>query len=194
MTNYTTIAKVEAYTLKDITATFEDEVTVWIEAMSRYADEYCNRTLVQSDESDPSETKYYDGEGKTHLSIDDCQSITSVALGDSYGENFSAVTDYVKYPAVAPHRALILKSGVFTGGIQNVKVIGTFGYFATAPEDLVWAVTVLVGGIMNSQRPGPQDKKSERIGNYQVTYTDDKGKRDYDRAMAILDSYKKHII
>lgn len=194
--NYTTIAKVEAYSLKDIAADFEADVTVWIEAMSRYADTYCNRTLVLSDESDPSQTRYYDGNGKDLLYIDDLQTLTSVSLGDIYGANFTALSssDYVKYPAVAPHRALVLKSGVFTKGIQNVKVIGTFGYFATIPEDLAFAVSVLVTGIINGQEPGAQDVQSERIGNYSVTYSDGRQKRDFERAMAILDGYKKHLL
>lgn len=191
MADYTTIAKVEAYTLKDIGSSFETNVSAWITSISRFIDQYCNRTIVASG-SDTE--KYYDGEGKEYVSIDECQSITTVELGDRYGDNLSAVTDYIKYPATAPHRALILKSGVFTGGIQNVKVTADFGYAASTPEDIEFAATVLVAGIINAQDPNAQGKKSERIGNYQVTYTDDKGITDFNRAMAILDSHKRYVI
>lgn len=192
MADYTTIAKVEAYTLQDITASFEDEVGVWIKGMSRFADGYCNRKLV----ADGSDTvKYYDGENKGFVAIDDCQSITTVELGDMYGDNLSAVSNYITYPRIAPYRAIILKSGVFTAGWQNVKVTGDWGYLANDDNDrieqLSWAVTVLVGGIINAQNPNAQAKQSERIGNYQVTYTTEKGMTDYKNAMATLDSFKR---
>lgn len=191
MTNLTTIAKVEAYTLKDIDAAFEANVTVWIEAVSAWADIYTNRKLIA--DGTPS-LKYYDGKGREYVPIDDAQSITAVSLGDIYGENFTTVTDYIKYPATAPHRAIILKSGVFTSGIQNVRVNADWGYLSAVPEDLAFAATVLVGGIINAQEPGAMGKRSESIGNYQVVYTDQKGLADYDRALAILDGYRRYDI
>jgi hypothetical protein len=192
--NYTDLARIQAYALKEITVSFEEEVTQWIEAMSRYADQYTNRKLVVSDESDPEETKYYDGNGRPLLMIDDCLSITSIAVGDEWGENYSTTTNYVPYPKTAPYRQLVMKDSVFTRGVQNVRVVGEFGYFEELPEDLAFAVTVLVTGIINGQAPSAQDVKSESIGNYSVTYTDDRQKRDFTRAMAILDSYKKLVI
>lgn len=193
MATYTTIAKVEAYTLQDIASGFESNVTVWITGVSALMDTLTNRKL-EADGSDS--IKYYDGNGKEFVSIDDLQTITTVELGDHWGENFTAVTNYVKYPAVAPHRALILKSGVWTGGLQNVKITGDWGYFANGslPEDLAFAATVLVGGIITAQNPNAQNKKMERIGNYQVAYSDDKGLADYNRALSIIDRYKKHVI
>lgn len=191
-TQLTDIASVENYTLQDISDSFESQVESWIDAVSAMLEQMTNRVLV-TDEA--SVTRYYDGKDRTFIALEhDWQTITAVELGDVYGENFSAVTGYVKYPAVAPFRKLILKSGYFTKGIQNVKVTGTIGYLAAVPEDLKFAATVLVAGIINSHNPNAQTKKQESIGNYSVVYTDDKGITDYNRAMQIVDTYKKHLL
>jgi len=54
--------------------------------------------------------------------------------------------------------------------------------------------TVLVAGIINEQRQGGSEVKSERIGNYQVTYNSDKGSNsfaDLKRAIEIIDQYRR---
>lgn len=191
MADYTTVTKVENYTLQNIDPAFEPKVEEWVAAMSRFADSYCNRKLV-ADGSDS--TRYFDGNGRHWLAIDDCQSITTVEVGDAWGDTMTATTSYVSYPRTAPHRALILKAGEFTPGVQNVAITADWGYMAASDTDydqLSFAVTVLVGGIINSLNPNTQIKKSERVGDYSVSYYDDKGVADYESAMRILNNFRK---
>lgn len=191
MGQYTDITNVENYTLKDVASSFESQVAEWIEAVSAFMDIHCNRTLVASGTA---AARYFDGNGRDAIQIDDCQSIDAIQLGDRYGAGLSAVSssDYITYPKLPPHRGLVLKSGVWTPGLQNVEITADWGYLAEITKDLEFAATVLVAGIINSHDPNAQGKKSERIGNYQVTYLDTKGITDYDRALTILDGYKRH--
>lgn len=191
MADYTTISAVENYTLKEIDPAFQPQVTEWITGVSLAMDQEANRTLVAEDTDSE---LFFDGTGKTALAIDDYVTITSVEVGDVYGENFAAITDFVKYPAVAPFRRLIRREGYFDCGIQNVKVTGRAGYFAALPEDIKFAATVLVAGIINAQEPGASRKKSESIGNYSVSYTDEKGIADYKQALAIVAKYRRHSL
>jgi len=191
---YTTIEELENYVGVDIASTFESQMENWIEGISRYMDNITNRKLVADavGSGEEYEEKAYDGDGETYLMIDDCQEITSLEIGDVYGENLVATTNYIKFPRYTPHRRIVLKDyGIFTSGIQNVVIKGRFGFFNTLPKDIQFACTVLVAGIINSQNKGNDVKKSESIGEYSVTYTDDKGVTDYNRAIEILSSYRK---
>lgn len=191
MADYTTIAAVENYTGKAIASSLQMQVTEWITGVSRFMDQEANRVLVADATAS---TLYFDGNGSSCLLIDDFVTIESVEVGDEYGENFAAITDFVKYPAVAPHRKLIRREGVFDYGIQNVKVTGRAGYFVELPEDIKLAATVIVAGVVNAQQPGSDRKKSESIGNYSVSYSSDKGIADYKQALAVIAKYRRHSL
>lgn len=191
---YCEIIDVENYTLKEIDSSFESQVEQWIESVSRTMDTMANRKLVAdpvgSGEDYP--VKYYDGNGEPYVIIDDCQEIVSVKIGDAYGDNLTEVTAYISNPRVPPHRAVILKNDIFTNGIQNVAIEGRFGYFDEIPADLRMACTTIVAGIINNQTKGGQMKRSESIGNYSVSYSDEKQIDDYEQAIETINRYKKH--
>jgi hypothetical protein len=197
---YTTVAKLEDYLLIDIDDVFEEKVNDWIDGVSRLMDQLTNRKLVaeavDTEEHTELTTKYYDGNDKEVISIDDCVSVDSLYIGDQYGDNLTEVESFITYPkgGEEPIRKLMLKSGLFTCGIQNIKVTARFGAYAEIPADIALACTILVAGIINNQNKGPQAKKSESIGNYSVSYIDDKGIADYERALSIIESYKKFIL
>lgn len=196
MENYTTILDVENYTLQDITDSFEPQVTSWIASVSRMMDKMCNRTLVAPDddaEGYEDSSKYYDGSGANVLSIDDAQSISELKMGDVWGDNEEVIdsTKYVIKPKTPPISQIYLKDDHFTVGVQNVTVTGRFGLFDSLPDDIKFACTVIVAGIINDKAKGAESKKSESIGNYSVTYTDDKGVNDYQEALKIIDMYRK---
>ncbi|MEQ9135755.1 MAG: hypothetical protein RLO51_11140 [Thalassobaculum sp.] len=192
---YCTVAQVEEYTGTTIAGDDVATVEGWIESISRLFDKITDRKLVADDESDAEpEARYFDGNGGTQLRIDDCVSIATLKIGDEYGANLATVTSYVTYPRVAPFRGLALTSGCFTPGLQNVEVTGFWGFMEEVSADLSFACTVIVGGVLNTKTPNAQAVKSEKIGEYQVTYLDDKGIADYQRAMAILEGYKRHSL
>lgn len=191
---YTDKTALENYLSIAVVDSFESQLEDWISGISRYMDNITNRKLVADviGSGEDYEERAYDGNGETYLMIDDCQEITSVEIGDVYGENLVTTTNYIKFPRYTPHRRIVLKDyGIFTSGIQNVVIKGRFGFFNELPKDIKFACTVLVAGIINSQNKGNDVKKSESIGEYSVTYTDDKGVTDYNRAVEILSSYRK---
>lgn len=185
---YTTLERVENYLLQDTEEWYWDTVNGWIEAMSRLMDQLTNRTLVADEGSDT--TRYFDGNGREKMLIDDVQSISKVEIGDQYGENLAEVSDTFPYPKIPPSNTLFSKSG-FPVGVQNVAVSGKFGLFETTPEDIAFACTVLVAGVTINQILPKQAITSERIGNYSVSFTTDEQKKDFARAMEIINSYRR---
>lgn len=184
---YTTVGKVSNYILEEIAVDYQPVIDEYIEAVSLEMDQLANRKLV-AEEDDT--VKFYDGNGLTKISLDDLQVIDTLEIGDVYGENFVENTNYITYPTVVPFRGLILKSGIFNDGVQNIKVTGSWGLFATAPKDIEFACTVLVAGIINNQTNKGQ-VTSERIGNYAVSFDTEIEKQDYVRALQIINSYRK---
>lgn len=179
--NYTNKATVENYLNKGIVAEYYLQLDEWIDAMSRYADTFCSQTLV----ADEATTRKYDGDGTIQLNIDDVYEISEVTVSGG------VVTPY-QYPTNRDRKnVLILDNDYFTTGRQNIAVTGKFGRFSTTvPTDLAFAVTVLVAGIMHQVETKADGIKSEKVGEYQVTYKDGQERADYDRAMSILKSYR----
>lgn len=195
--NYTTIEAVEDYTGITISDGDATAVEEWIEGVSRYFDQVTDRKLVADEEEsgeeesgDDADYRVYDGAGRPWLAIDDCVQILGVEIGGDFITSLVAVGDVSGYPVTSSHRKLHRAAG-FPVGIQNIRVAGRWGFLEALPEDLKFAATVVVSGIVTAKQPGVQAKKSESIGNYSVTYTDDKGIADYERALAILDGYKR---
>lgn len=189
---YTTKEKVQNYLLINVDSSFDTQMESWIKGVSLLIENTTQRRFMvelDGDDEPIEETRYYDGDGSPEMIIDDAMTITELQIGDENGANFSTVTDHIKYPRTAPHRKIILRTG-FNFGIQNIKVTGTFASFQTTPEDIEFVATVLVSGILNTtlKKIG---KKSERIGNYSVTYGDDGQVADFDRAKQILESHTK---
>jgi hypothetical protein len=111
--NYTDKTAVQNYILTNIDVAFDTQLTAYIEAMSRYADEYTGRTLVAADDDT---TRLYDGDGTQSVRIDDVVSITEVTVDDV------VVTPFA-YPANTVRRyRLDLSGSRFTAGQQNVAV------------------------------------------------------------------------
>jgi hypothetical protein len=164
-------------------------VTTWIEGVSRMIERMTNREFKT--DAVASE-RFYDGSGTDRLLIEDATEVSAVEVGDYYGENLAAITDYVTIGS--PIRKLIRKGGVFDAGHGNVQVTAKWGAFVETPPDIELACTILVAGIVNAQNKNKQAVKSEKLGEYQVTYHDEKGLADYKNALAILDSHKSFIL
>lgn len=179
--DYTDRTAVLNYLTVSVDAAFNSQIDEWIGGMSRFMDQYCGRTLV----SETPSTHKFDGNGRTELVIDEVNSISAVRVSDT-------VVTPLQYPAnTNPKYKLVFERDVFTVGRQNVEVDGIFAKFAALPEDLKFACTVLVAGIVNQNKNQNLDVKSERIGQYTVTYKDEEHRADIKRAMQILDLHKR---
>jgi hypothetical protein len=183
---YITVEDVENMALVDVVDSFEPQIDEWIIAMSNQVSLLTNREWLADDTEYP-EVRYFDGTGNSYLRIGEAVDIDSIEVGEDYGENFTAVTDYITTPYnSSPITKLVRKDGVWDRGIKNIKVTGNFGYATEVPVDIKFAVAVLVAGIINAQSNQEGEIQSEKIGNYAVTYSTDEQKQDYKRAMDII--------
>lgn len=193
MKGYTTIEKVENYLLIDVEEYFEPQVEEWIGQVEKMIDRMTGRgTFIAETEGEELAVseKLYDGDGSDTLLTDDLISIESIEIDDNDPLDPDE-PDYYLYPANrTPKNKIKLNGGVFTKGNQNVKVNAVWGYSEDVPEDIVFAATVIVAGIINASG-NQQGIRSMTIGNYSVTYDGEKGFDDFKKAEEILKSYKK---
>jgi len=199
---YTTKDKIEDFLNISITGEVDD----YILAAEDIIDRLTGRNFVAGTVA---KVRIYNGDETQELLIDDCVEITKVERGDDeWGDDFTEITaggsdGYFLEPVnnkdennlvIKPYRKIILRSKVWIGGVQNAKITAKWGYSTSAPEDISFAATVFASGMYNAKRGGSGDIKSEHIGGYMVTYDvneDGVSYGDIQRAMTILDSYKK---
>jgi len=200
---YTTEAKIENYILTDIDPSYADTITDLIESVEDMIDLETGRNFVASDTATP---RLFSGQGDRGLIIDDCIEVETLEVGlDDFGGSFITIgatgsnrffTEPVNHEdKKVPITKLLLRDRNFTRGMQNHRVTAKWGYSEAVPSGISFVATVFVAGILNQSRKGGDQIKSERIGNYQVTYNSDNGRDswgDFDRALSILDSYKRY--
>jgi hypothetical protein len=203
--NYTTKEDIENYILNDIDNSFDDQLDSWMEGVERIIDNLTGRNFKADSTAS---ARVFDGDGTNELLVDDCIQVTVVEVGnDDYGGNFSTVPSsgsdrFFLEPANysvrgVPITKVSLSARAFPSGIQNNRITAKWGYSASVPKDINFVATVFVAGILNQQRQGGDQIKSEKIGNYQVTYNTDNGAdswSDFEKAKEILNSYKKYYL
>lgn len=184
---YTTKAKTQEYIGKTITQS-DSQVTEWIAGVKAFIDKLTGRVFeADSTNSD----RLFVGTESPALLIDDCVSISKVYAGDTYGESFTEKTNFLKFPLNAsaqgkPYTKVVLREN---WGVGIHKITAKWGYSTSCPADITFVATVLLAGIINQALKS--DVKSESIGDYSVSYADEKGLADFNKAMSILDAYKK---
>jgi len=202
---YTTKTKVENYLLKDINVSFDTQIDNWIEGVENIIDQITNRNF-KADSS--ASARLFNGDGTPELLIDECVEVTLVEVGnDGYGSSFTTVASsgsdrYFTLPnnhtvKKQPIHKIELSARDFVCGTQNNRITAKWGYSAEVPKDIEFVATVLVAGIINQHSQSGDQIKSERIGNYTVTYNTDNGGdsfADFNRAMEILKMYTRYII
>lgn len=178
---YTDKTAVQNYTLTNIDASFDTQLTAYIAAMSEFANTRAGYPIYRTAPS----TNTYDGNGESHLPISPVVSITEVQVD-------GAVVTPLQAPYNASYKTeLILPGQCFTNDYANVTVTGIHAFSATLPEKIKWAVTVLVAGIVNQVNNQTEGVQSEKIGEYQVSYKDQAQRADYTLALKIIDSYRR---
>lgn len=183
---YTDKQTIENWLLKNIDSSFDAQIDNWIKAMSIYIDEYCKRNIYR----DELETYTYDGDNTDITLIKDVCDITEVTL------NGNDITLKVyKYPQNKHYTSRLVldreKDGLFTKGFQNITVTGIQAMNKELPEDIKFACTVLVGGIVQRQILGIKKGSTERIGSYSISYKTDEQINDYEEAKLILNNYRR---
>jgi len=163
-----------------------------------FVDSYTGRTWVADTVAS---ARIYDGNGGMDLQIDEAVEITKVEVDeDEEGTGaFVEITSgyYIKYPANSlPKTRLHLRDSApyyFYEGEQNVRITGKWGNSVACPADITWATMILAAGIVlaGNARDIGNNVQSESIGNYSVSYRDERGWQDYQKAMDILNKRKK---
>jgi len=185
MKGYCTKEDIENYLLTEIDATMDAQVEAWIEAMENYIDKETGRNF----KADTTATeKLYDGDGDRNIFIDDCVEIAKVEIDDTEVEE----GDYFAYPANGtPKTEIAMEYQRFTRGRQNVAITAKWGYSAAVPEDIKFACTVLVAGIINNAADTGGEVKSITMGEYKVDFKDGKQSNDFESIKNILAKYQR---
>ena len=198
---YTTEEKIEAY-LGGIAITTGGAAN-YILAAQKLIEQLTNRVFKA--ESTAS-IRLFDGNDKQYLDIDDCVEVTKVEVGnDGWGDSFTEIlsTGINRYYTLpnnnlsdeVPIRRIGLRSRLFIIGNANHRITAKWGYSASVPDDISFAATVIAAGMYYQNRGGKTGPvKSERIGEYQVTYADQGGVNDLKLATEILQGYKKYLL
>ena len=186
---YTDQDAIENYLLQTIDGSFLNQLDEWIEAAENHIDLITGRNFIADVAAS---ARLFEGKCSNKMPIDECVAVTTVEQGDTYGESFTAIdaADYQLLPYNdTPKNAIGLKRTGWGLGVH--RITAKWGYSVAVPADIKFAATVLVGGIIWNQLYPDGMKKSETIGNYSVSYKDEKGDADYDKAMEILQARKR---
>jgi len=194
---YTTEEKIEAMLGVAIT---DGAVARYIEAAEKLIDKLTGRNFIADSVA---VARDFDGTGKQEMYIDDCIEITKVELGnDAYGDNYTEISaggsnGYYLHPVnykveELPIRAIHLRSNVWLNGLSNNKITAKWGYSESVPADIEFIATVLAAGMYQFyKKSGFKGAKSEKIGNYSVSYKNDNGWSDYNLSIELIEQYKK---
>ena len=181
---YTEIDQIQNYILTTVDIDFAYQVNRWIEQMTQYIETTTGRIFLADEEESE---KVYDGNGHTEMMIDEFTSIKKLTIGGV--EILPA--DYYIYPNNQENKnKIVLKNARFTKGNQNVVVEAMWGYSITVPNDLIFACTVLVCGMIYNSWSQEGEVQSMSMGRYSVSYKDQKGWNDLEQSKSIIEQYK----
>ncbi|MFG6605279.1 hypothetical protein ACGYLF_01530 [Sulfitobacter sp. 1A10444] len=172
-TPYTTSLAVQNYLQQTLKASFSSQLTAYIEAMSEYCDELAGFPIYRTDETE----RKYDGCGLSTQQIDHVHTITEVTVS-------GAVVEPLQVPYNSDVKTeLKLPAGVFTPGAANVSVTGIHCLRKELPASVAHACTVFVAIILRQVKEQRGGVKSEKIGEYSVTFASDEERLDYQMAV-----------
>ena len=168
---YTTETKIENYLMTDIDPSFSAQVVLWITAATNYIDNYTQKKFEGT-----TETRYFDGNNKREIIIDDFTILTSVQIlqVNSDDTEYTLVEglndDYITYPYnETPYYKLVMVAsssvGIWLSGPKRIKLTGIWGHSATVPEDIELVATMLVAEIIKQGRDSGKIR-SETLGDY----------------------------
>lgn len=196
---YTDQTRVESYLQRELT---EEEVSLLaevVESVSSFIDSYTGRHWSSVGEDDESEevltSRFYDGNGKRELFIDDFTNIESIKFTDNEGGLLLELTDdtkWVTYPLnAAVNSSIKLRTMNFPSGVANIEVSADFRG-VEPPKGVIMACTGLVSNFLANSGDISDTKKSESIEGYSYTLMDSSNLEDNEKSLLKkLDHYKK---
>lgn len=179
-TSYTSALAVQNYLQTTLKASFTTQLNAYIEAMSEYCDTLAGYPIY----TDAVTTRTYDGSGLRLQAIDHVHTITAVT-----------VDEVTVTPLQVPYNSdtkteLKLTNNYFTASDANVSVTGKHSLKKTLPAQVAHACTVFVAVILTQVKDQRDGVKSEKIGEYSVSFASEEQRSDYMQAKAIIESYR----
>jgi len=179
---YTTQAKIEGYLGKPIDASQTGQIASWIQAAQNFIEHYTCRTF----EEEAGITRYFDGNGRREIIIDNFSNITELTIlsvdGTAYIElTEGAGSDFVTFPyneSDGPKYKLQLTPvatiGAFISGKRRLKVTANWSYSETVPADIELVATMLVASVAEQglKGGGLTNVTSESLGDYSIAFSD----------------------
>jgi len=196
---YTSKEKIQNFLLTDIDDSLDSQLELWITAAENFINYYTGRK--DGFNVNTAETRYYDGNDKRVIDIDDFVSLSSVEYleADSGDVEWTLTegleSDYITYPYndTPKYRLELVSSaqiGLFYSGIKRLKVTGIFGHKSSVPADIELAATMLVSDIVKQGRDGGIPT-SENLGDYSTSFEGFNGdKMTMNNVKQILNRYK----
>lgn len=187
MSSYTDQSMVENVLQRSLTDEEEAIIESAIEAVGEAINAYTGRKWLDLgvlEASALAEIKFFDGNGKRELFIDDFISISLVRFYDSLGNATNTVpsTSYAYYPLNSNWKnSLFLRDRTFPNVRSGVEITGIF-YTGEVPLDIQMATATLVGLFFASSR-NVGDFKRESIEGYSYEILTGGEKTDQDKAI-----------
>jgi len=195
---YTTKGAIEKYLINTIDSSYDAQIAEWITAAQQFIDNFTGRSFEAT-----SAIRYFDGSNLKDLFLDDFVSITafdSLKTDGTVEKSLVENTDYYALPYNdTPKTHLRVRPtgyyGSFPSGTRNMKITASWGYSTTVPELIKNAATKIIAGIIQEgdykvNRP----IKSEKIGDYAISYEQLKDLANSLGIEKILEQYKKIIV
>jgi len=199
----TTKTKVLNYLQIDTNAFIDAGFSDWELSVSAWIEKFTGKDFVPAVES----TRYFDGNGKRTLYVDDLVSVSSIKILDTNGDTIETLTegisnDYLLYPLnETPKFEIRLTTsssvGAFYLGNYKVEITGIWGNETDVPVDIELAAIMMLGMIIKQGIDGGV-VSGTRLGDYSVNYAvgspglDDVAKSS--GALSILNHYKDFTI
>ena len=149
---YTTEEKIEAYLGISIATGGASSAIL---AAQSYIDNYTGKNFKADTEAS---VRYYNGNDRNAILIDDCVEIEKVEIGNNeWGDSYSEIADsgidrYIPLPwnyeaNGVPINKIGLRNRIFLCGEGNQKITAKWGYSVNVPDDICFASTVIASGI-----------------------------------------------
>jgi len=184
---YTNKSQIENYLLTTVNAIFHDQLNDWIAMMETHINKVTGRNFIADTVATE---KLYDGNGEDELLVDDFIGTPTIEIN---GVELAS-DQYLIYPANTEKKNIIkrVSGSIWAEDDQSIGVTAKWGYSEEVPNDIIFATTVLVAGIINYSSKDSQGQVSTKtVGRYSVTYKDKKQWQDFDQIDKIIKSYKK---
>lgn len=184
---YTNKGQIENYLLTTVNAILNEQLNDWIAMMETHIDKITGRNFIADTVATE---KLYDGNGENELLVDDFIGTPTIEINEVELDD----DEYLVYPANTEKKNRLKRvlGGIWSKDDQSIGVTAKWGYSAEVPNDIIFATTVLVAGIINySSKDSQSQVETKTIGRYSVTYKTKKEWQDFDQVAKIIKSYKK---